>query len=183
GSGFAESLSTDLARLPGVSLVPREKVLKARAGAESGGADIGRILGCRWVLSGAYQRVRKRLRVTAMLTDGVTGEVVFSEKLDGELDEIFTLQDRLSSLAADQLRRGDAAREARPAPRIDVFERHARGRRFFHRLEKGTMDQARIPFEEAGGVHPSHAPALAGASAAPPPRAPLSTRFPPRPTH
>ncbi len=175
GSGFAESLSTDLARLPGVSLVPREKVLKARAGASGGDSDLGRILGCRWVLAGAYQRVGKRLRVTALLTDGVTGDAVFSEKLDGELDEIFTLQDRLSALAADRLRAGDAPREARPAPRIDVFERHARGRRFFHRLEKGTMDQARILFEEAVGVDPSYAPALAGLSAVHAMRFPFQT--------
>jgi TolB-like protein/Tfp pilus assembly protein PilF len=174
GSGFAESLSADLARVPGVSLVPREKVLKARAGAEEGSA-LGRILGCRWVLSGAYQRVGKRLRVTALLTDGVTGDLVFSEKLDGELDEIFALQDRLSALASERLRGEDASREVRPAPRIDVFERHARGRRFFHRLEKGTMDQARILFEEAVGVDPSYAPALAGLSAVHAMRFPFQT--------
>jgi eukaryotic-like serine/threonine-protein kinase len=175
GSGFAESLSTDLARLPGVSLVPREKVLKARAGTDGGGSDLGRILGCRWVLAGAYQRVGKRLRVTALLTDGVTGDAVFSEKLDGELDELLTLQDRLSALAVDRLRAGDAPREARPAPRIDVFERHARGRRFFHRLEKGTMDQARILFEEAIAVDPSYAPALAGLAAVHAMRFPFQT--------
>ena len=117
----------------------------------------------------------KRLRVTAMLTDGVTGDAVFSEKLDGELDEIFALQDRLSALAADRLRAGASPREARPAPRIDVFERHARGRRFFHRLEKGTMDQARILFEEAVGVDPSYAPALAGLSAVHAMRFPFQT--------
>jgi tetratricopeptide (TPR) repeat protein len=113
--------------------------------------------------------------VTALLTDGVIGDAVFSEKLDGELDELFTLQDRLSALAVDRLRAGDAPREARPAPRIDVFERHARGRRFFHRLEKGTMDQARILFEEAIAVDPSYAPALAGLAAVHAMRFPFQT--------
>jgi TolB-like protein/Tfp pilus assembly protein PilF len=174
GSGFAESLASDLARLPGVSLVPRQKVVQARAQAPEAEPQLGRKLGCRWVLSGAYQRMGSRLRVTALLTDASTGQAVLSEKLDGDLDDIFALQDRLSSLVAGHLRAG-AAPEARPAPRIDVYERHARGRRFFHRLEKGTLDQARVLFEEAAGADPSYAPALAGLAAVHAMRYPFQT--------
>ncbi len=58
GSGFAESLGADLARLPGVSLVPREKVAGALADLCGPAQELGRVLGCRWVLSGAYQRAR-----------------------------------------------------------------------------------------------------------------------------
>ena len=174
GSGFAESLAADLSRLPGISLVPREKV-RASAAADRDGADLGRALGCRWVLSGAFQHMGRRLRVTAVLTDVTTGDVVFSEKLDGDLDDLFALQDRLSSLTAERLQAGSPRRENRPAPRIDVFERHARGRRFFHRLEKGTMDHARILFEEAAAVDPAYAPALAGLAAVHAMRFPFQT--------
>ena len=172
GSGFGESLATDLTRLPGVTLVPRERVRQASAGRDL--AELGRLLGCRWVLSGGFQRVGPRLRVTASLVDGTTGENVFSEKFDGELDELFSLQDRLSARAAEALQSGSAP-APRPAPRIDVFERHARGRRFFHRLEKGTMDQARVYFEEAAGVDPDYAPALAGLAAVHAMRFPFQT--------
>ena len=113
--------------------------------------------------------------MTAVLTDVATGDVVFSEKLDGDLDDLFALQDRLSSLTAERLQAGTPRREHRPAPRIDVFERHARGRRFFHRLEKGTMDQARILFEEAAAVDPAYAPALAGLAAVHAMRFPFQT--------
>jgi serine/threonine protein kinase/Tfp pilus assembly protein PilF len=174
GSGFAESLASDLTRLSGVSLVPRQKVLQARAGGPDSESELGRKLGCRWVLSGAYQRIGRRLRVTALLMDAATGQAVFSEKLDGDLDEIFTLQDRLSALVAERLGAGGAP-EARPAPRIDVYELHARGRRFFHRLEKGTLDQARELFELAAGADPSYAPALAGLAAVHAMRYPFQT--------
>ena len=175
GSGFAESLAADLGRLPGVSLVPRPKVAQALAEAGGAGPELGRLLGCRWVLSGAYQRVGGRLRVTAQLADGVTGEVVASEKLDGDLDDMFAMQDRLSAATTEKLRPGGAAPAARPAPRIDVYERHARGRRFFHRLEKGTMDQARVLFEEAAAADPAYAPALAGLAAVHAMRFPFQT--------
>ncbi len=174
GSGFAESLSADLARLPGVSIVPREKVRAALAGSDGTGG-VGRLLGCRWVLSGAYQRAGRRLRVTSHLEDGVTGETAASEKIDGDIDEMFTMQDRVSAAAAERLRPGGSAPSVRVAPRIDVFERHARGRRFFHRLEKGTLDQARTLFEEAVGADPAYAPALAGLAAVHAMRFPFQT--------
>jgi TolB-like protein len=166
GSGFAESLGADLARLPGVTLVAREKV--AKAAAELGGAaqDVGRALGCRWVLSGAYQRAGQRLRVTSQLSDGVTGEVAASEKVDGDVDGMFAMQDRISAAVAERLRPGGApAAAARPARKIDVYERHERGRRFFYRLEKGSLDQAQALFEEAVAGDRAYAPALAGLAA------------------
>jgi eukaryotic-like serine/threonine-protein kinase len=165
GSGFSESLGADLAGVPGVSLVAPERV--ARAVAERGGevSGLGRVLGCRWVLSGAYQRAGQRLRVTAQLADGLSGGVVTSEKIDGDVNEMFALQDRLAAAAAAKIRPGSGARAPRPAPRVDVFERYERGRRFFHRLEKGTLDQAQGLFEQAVAADAAYAPALAGLAA------------------
>ncbi len=166
GSGFAESLGADLARLSGVSLVPREKVARVLADVGGGTLELGRALGCRWVLSGAYQRAGNRLRVTSQLADGPTGEVVASEKIDGEVDEMFAMQDRLSASATERLRPGGAAPAVRPAPQIDVYERYERARRFFHRLEKGSLDQAQTLFEQAVAADAAYAPALAGLAAA-----------------
>ena len=162
GSGFAETLSVDLSRLSGVSLVPRDAVRRAAADAGTEGRPLGQVLGCRWVLSGSYQRAGQRLRVTFQLADGVTGEAVASEKVDGMVDDMFSMQDRLSAAAADRLRPGGAAPAARPAPRLDAFECYERGRRFFHRLEKGSLDQAQELFEKAVAADGAYAPALAG---------------------
>ncbi len=162
GSGFAESLAVDLSRLPGVSLVPRDAVRRAAAEAEAQDRSLGQLLGCRWVLSGSYQRAGDRLRVTAQLSDGSTGDPVASEKVDGAVGEMFSMQDRLAAAAADRLRPGGAAPVVRSAPRIDVYERYEKGRRFFHRLEKGSLDQAQDLFEQAVAADGAYAPALAG---------------------
>jgi len=82
---------------------------------------------------------------------------------------------RMSRDPAAALPSGAEPRAARPAPRIDAYERHARGRRFFHRLEKGTLDQARILFEEAAGADAGYAPALAGLAAVHAMRFPFQT--------
>ena len=91
GSGVAESLAADLARVPGLTVVGREKLLAAtrvHAGAASGDQSsdalaLGSVLGCRWIVLGSYQRLGPMLRVTTQLTEVGTGDVVAAEKLDG----------------------------------------------------------------------------------------------------
>ncbi len=170
GSGIAESLTCDLVRLPGVSVVARERLLEhqARRQRTEGGAEeleLGRLLGCRWIVSGGYQRVGPSLRVTSRLTEVATGETVASEKLDGGLDDIFRLQDQLSAATAQRLRPGGEPLAPRPSPKLDAYERHARGRRLFLQLEKGSLDQARQFYEQAIGADSAYAPALAGLAA------------------
>ncbi len=170
GSGIAESLAADLLRVPGLTVVARERMLQTRAGLgaaekQTEAISLGRLLACRWVLTGGYQRVGPRLRVTSRLTDVATGEVVAGEKLDGTLDGIFKMQDELSATVTRRLRPGGAAPTSPPPPPIDAFERHARGRRFFLQLEKGSLDQARQLYEQAIGAEPQYAPALAGLAA------------------
>ncbi len=163
GSGIAESLAADLARVDGLGVVPRGRVVAARATGDP--VRLGRLLACRWVLSGAYQRVGPRLRVTARLADVSTGEAVATEKIDGAVDDIFAIQDRLSAATVERVRPGGAAPRRDSPKRIDAYESHARGRRFFLRLAKGSFEEARLAYEEAIGADPAYAPALAGLSA------------------
>ena len=168
GSGVAESVGAELARVPGLSVVAREKALKVRKALEGApdALDLGHALGCRWILSGSYQRVGPVLRMTSRLSEVATGRVVSSEKLDGKLEEIFRMQDRLASSTAAVLDLTLPAAPAVPQARnLDAYESHARGRRLFHRLGKGTFEQARELFEEAISTDASHAPALSGLSA------------------
>ena len=171
GSGIAESLGADLFLLSGLSVVPRESVLRERGRAGGAGRtpdalEIGRLLGCRWILSGGYQRMARKLRIVSRLIAVSTGETVANEKLDGTLDDIFLMQDRLAASTAGMLRPGSAARAPRVSARhIDAYENHARGSRLFHRLEKGTLDQAQGLFEEALGADPAYVPALASLAA------------------
>jgi serine/threonine protein kinase len=171
GSGIAESLATDLARTSGLSVLSRERVLKARAACLSKtGAkivepiEVGLALGCRWLLSGGYQRAGPALRVTARLIEVATGRALSTEKIDGKLDEIFQMQDRLSAAALGSLNLTATTPEsdASSGPHLDAYECYARGRRFYFKLEKGTFDRARELYQQAVAIDPDYAPALAG---------------------
>ncbi|HET9253057.1 MAG TPA: protein kinase [Candidatus Eisenbacteria bacterium] len=167
-SGIAESLASDLARVPGLHVVSREKVLQTRGAMPSGSPGdalaLGHRLGCRWVLSGGLQRLGPSLRITARLTEVPTGMVIAAEKVDGKVDGVFEMQDRLAAAVVSRLDRAAIAPSTStttPAS-VQAFELYARGRRFTDRLEKGTFEQAQELFEEAIRLEPRYAPALCG---------------------
>jgi serine/threonine protein kinase/tetratricopeptide (TPR) repeat protein len=166
-SGIAESLSSDLARVPGLHIVAREKILHTRASLPASAADalgLGHRLGCRWVLSGGIQRMGPALRITTRLTEVPTGLVIAAEKVDGKFDDVFEMQDRLATAVVSRLDRAAIAsvpQSSAPAS-VQAFELYARGRRFTDRLEKGTFEQAQDLFEEAIRMEPRYAPALGG---------------------
>ena len=127
-AGIAETLTTDLQGAAGVDVIGRTLVADAmRAtdfaadGPAADGAvlEVGRRVGARWVISGGYQRRGDQLRITGRLVDVADRTVVRSAKVDGAIDDLFTLQDRLAA----ELRPGppagngtDATRAAELAP-------------------------------------------------------------------
>ena len=115
GAGIAETLTADLERLDAVSVVRgRGLVAEARAlgaGMASSAAgdgqrwmrEVSRRRGAAWLVTGAYQRLGDRVRITASLVDTATGTVAAGARADGAGDEIFTLQDRIGAEVADAL--------------------------------------------------------------------------------
>jgi TolB-like protein/Tfp pilus assembly protein PilF/predicted Ser/Thr protein kinase len=162
GTGIAETLMSDLSRHQGLAVVAREKVDQARAaaGGTSDPISLGLRLGCRWTIGGSCQRSGAALRVTCRLVEVATGVVAAVEKTDGTLDRIFELQDRLAGSVTAALR--VKAAPAAPQYRPGAWEAYARGRAFLVRLGKGAFDEAARQFEEAIGLDPRHAGALAG---------------------
>jgi TolB-like protein len=168
GSGIAESLAADLARVPGLSVVARDKVLRAaRAASTTDALHVAASLGCRWALSGSFQRLGPAVRMTTSLADVGTGQVLSAEKLDGTIEGLFDLQDRLSRavLSNLNLRLPTPADTPSGPPDAQAFEYYARGRRLWQRLEKGSFDQAREFYERAIAVQPGYALALSGLAA------------------
>ncbi len=109
GIGIAETLAAELEHAGDLSVVGRQAVSGAlesvsRAAGMAGATELaaGRLLGARWVVSGGYQRVGDRMRITARVVEVVTATVVHSAIVDGLVPELFALQDWLAA----ELRRG-----------------------------------------------------------------------------
>ena len=104
GNGIAEVLSSDLGAMADTEVVSRNALTTARIGLglpEAGALSrtdalaVGRHAGARWLIEGAYQRVGPQIRITAQIIDCPTGEVVRGTRIDGLLEGLFALQDRI----------------------------------------------------------------------------------------
>ncbi len=107
GAGIAETVSADLERLHDLSVVGREALSSeiaatdpepARAGtggAERGVREASRRLGAAWLVTGGYQRIGDRMRITARVVDTETGSIATGVKVDGPVADLFALQDRV----------------------------------------------------------------------------------------
>jgi adenylate cyclase len=58
--------------------------------------QVGRELGVRYVLEGSVRRAGGRVRITAQLIEAAQNKHLWAEKLDGDLSDIFALQDTLT---------------------------------------------------------------------------------------
>ena len=123
GAGIAETVAAAFEERSSVQSLHRERVreatraLSATAAADSSGGlvGVGRTVGARWVVGGAYQRLGDRMRITARLLDVRTGAVAASAVVDGAVGELFALQDRVADDLFAGAGVGAEPPDARPA--------------------------------------------------------------------
>jgi TolB-like protein len=135
GTGIAESLASELNRA-GIAAVRAETASLPRAtevglGAVDAIIETGRALRAAWIVTGAYQRVADRLRITARVFDAGTGTAVDAATVDGPFDDLFDVQDQVAARLRDAF--GPNARRAAarvstpdPPPATEAGDRFAR---------------------------------------------------------
>ena len=114
GSGIAETVTADLRGARGVTLIGRTQVfdaIKHLSGpslariAEPLAIEIGRRLGATYIVGGGYQRLGRVIRITAECVDVRAATLVRTVKVDGKVDDLFALQDRIVAAMKDGLSR------------------------------------------------------------------------------
>ncbi len=123
-AGIGETVATDLEQLPALTVVAREAFAAEYAARASPlplddrrARDVARALGASRLVAGGFQRLGGRLRITARVVDAGTGAVLRAVTVDGTLDELFALQDRVSRALRDALAATGAAGRPAPGPR------------------------------------------------------------------
>jgi adenylate cyclase len=93
--GMVDDIITALSRYSSLFVIARNSsfTYKGRA------VDVrlvGRELGVRYILEGGVRKATNRIRVTAQLVEAETGNHVWAERYDGDLADIFALQDQIT---------------------------------------------------------------------------------------
>ena len=174
-TGMAETIGVDLQKVAGIRVVGSDAMARKRMLAD-GPADvitlerameIGRTAGAQWVVWGGFQRAGDRVRLTAHFGDTVSRESVSAEKIDGALDDVFALQDRIVTSLANvleiRLTNSELEKIARPeTTELTAYEHYAKGKRAFQQFGREGMRQAGEHFGAAVQIDPGYALAWAG---------------------
>lgn len=94
--GVSEDIITELSRFPELFVIARNSSFSFK-GKPVTHSIIARELNVRYMLEGSLRRAGNRVRITAQLIDCVSGAHVWAERYDRTLDDIFALQDEITS--------------------------------------------------------------------------------------
>ncbi|MHB8269002.1 adenylate/guanylate cyclase domain-containing protein [Bradyrhizobium sp.] len=94
--GMVEDIITGLSRSKALLVIARNSTFTYKGKAVDI-KQVGRELDVRYVLEGSVRKAGNRVRITGQLIDAGTGAHLWAERFDGLLDDIFDLQDRVTS--------------------------------------------------------------------------------------
>ncbi|MDT0607071.1 helix-turn-helix domain-containing protein [Croceitalea rosinachiae] len=124
---------------------------------------IGNELGVTNAVEGSIRIVKERIRISAQLTRTDTGFLLWSEKFDRKLDDVFALQDEISLLIADKIRENfghieidDSLAEVQ-TENLTSYQWYLRGRYYQLTWNLDNMERAIVFFEKATDFDSSYA--------------------------
>jgi len=158
--GITEDLTTDLSRLAHSFVISRNTAFTYR-NKPIDTKQIGRELGVRYVLEGSVRRSGNQVRVSAQLIDADTDAHLWAERFHADADDLFALQDEITSRLANALGVELIATEAaRPAEHPDALDHILRGRAVLSKpWTPDTFREAINLFEHALALDPQSAEA------------------------
>jgi TolB-like protein len=161
--GMVEDIITALSRFKSLFVIARNSsfVYKGRAVDVK---QVGRELGVRYVLEGSVRKSSSRVRITAQLIDSATGAHLWADRFDGELEDVFDLQDQVTASVigaiAPKLEQVEIERAKRkPTESLDAYDYYLRGLANSSQWSKEPTDEALHMFYRAIELDPGFAAA------------------------
>jgi serine/threonine-protein kinase len=163
--GITDELINALAKVDGLRVASRTSVFALKGKAQDVRA-IGALLEASEVLEGTLRRSGDNLRITVQLTSTDSGRLVWSERYDRKLDDVFAIQDEISRAIVNKLRSTSFANLIAPVNRhtenVEAYGLYLRGRYEWNkRTSEGVTEGIRY-FEQAIAADPSYALAYTG---------------------
>jgi len=161
--GVVEDIITALSRIHWLFVIARNSSFTYKGRAVDV-KQVGRELGVRYVLEGSVRKAANRVRITGQLVDAATGVHLWADRFEGTLDDIFELQDQVTTSVvgaiAPQLERAEIARAMRkPTESLDAYDYYLRGMANFHKGTRQAISEALPLFQRSIDLDPDFASA------------------------
>jgi TolB-like protein len=168
--GMTEDIIAGLSRFRSLFVIARNSTF-AYKGKSPDVRQVAGDLGVRYVLEGSVRRSGKRIRITGQLIDAETGNHLWAERYDRELEDIFAVQDEVTEaiVAAIAPEIGDVERRRaqRKAPdNLNAWNLYQRGLVPYYLSTEEGLASAIEQFDRVNEIDPTFAPAFAMAAEA-----------------
>jgi adenylate cyclase len=163
--GLTEDILTELSRFRDLFVISRNSSFKYKGKAVNV-QQVAKELGVQYVVEGSVRKAGNRVRVTVQLIDAETDRHVWAERYDRQLDDIFAIQDEVTSAIASTLPgRVEAATRDRavhkPTANMAAYECVLAGKTLHHRSNRADNAEALRLIGRAIELDPKYAHAHA----------------------
>ncbi len=164
--GITDELIDALVKVEGLRVASRTSVF-ALKGKPQDVRAIGALLGSAVVLEGTVRKAGDRLRITAQLTSTEDGRLLWSQRYDRQLDDVFAIQEQIGRTIVDTLRANWFADLSAPAARrstanVKAYSLYLKGRYAWNKRTQEGVTEAIGYFEQAIAEDPRYAAAYTG---------------------
>ncbi|MBY5767455.1 adenylate cyclase [Rhizobium leguminosarum] len=154
--GLTEDLITDLSRMPGLFVIARSSAF-AYKGRPMDVRAIAEELGVRYLLQGSARRAAGQVRINAQLVDAVSGNHLWAERFDRNLDHIFAVQDEVTAKIVEALLGRLRAPPPRNRPKnLEAYDLCVRARKLMDDSPQ-TAREAHLMLTRAISLDPDYA--------------------------
>jgi adenylate cyclase len=167
GDGISEDLITDLSKIPDLLVISRLSSFTYK-GKSVKVQQIGEELGVRYLLEGSVRKANGDVRINAQLIEAATGQHLWAERYDGNMSDIFALQDKITqkisaSLAVELTQKEQKRLTQKETGNIEAYEAYLKGATLVNSL-RNDVDKflEALPwFEKAIELDPDYSLAYA----------------------
>jgi TolB-like protein/tetratricopeptide (TPR) repeat protein len=162
--GITEDIITELSRFHSLIVIARNSSFTYK-GMAVGVKQVARELGVRYVLEGSVRKTGGRVRISGQLIDASTSAHLWADRFDGKLEDIFDLQDQVTTSVvgaiAPKLEQAEIERAKRkPTNSLNAYDYFLRGLASFRLFTQQENDKALRLFLKAIKFDRGYASAL-----------------------
>jgi TolB-like protein/class 3 adenylate cyclase len=167
--GMSEDLITDLSKISGLLVIARNSTF-AYKGKSVDLRQVAKELGVRYVLEGSVRKAGRQVRINAQLIDATTGGHLWADRYDGDLEDVFGLQDKVTAkivtVLAVKLAAGEQERiDRKETENTEAYDTFLKGWEHYQRQRPESFIQAIALFEKATKLDSDYSRAYAALSA------------------
>lgn len=157
--GLVEDIITALSRIRSFFVIARNSSFTYKGRAVDV-RQVGHELGVRYLLEGSVRKAGNRLRITGQLIDTASGKHIWAERYEGALEDVFDLQDKITSSVVATIEPkvtfAEVARaQAKSTDSLTAYDLYLRAAALAYEFKKEAYAQAASLLEHAVVADPN----------------------------